>query len=441
MKKYHLIVVGGGLTGVAAAVSAAREGLQVLLVEQGGYLGGAMANGLIYPFMRFWTQMDSGETKWLSAGLFTEMRNRCYAYLQGVGPCKPVAEESSAKLEFNFTSGAGDFNTEYFKYVLDDMVAEAGVDVLYHASLFKVTTADTKVQKIHVATRSGELELEADFFVDATGDGDLFAFAGCDFQLGRDADGLSQPMTTCFRMANVDETKLTHATMQEMQDAYKQKQAEGAITNPRENILTFRGKAMGKGIVHFNTTRIIKLNPTDPLDVSKAEAMARKQIWEMLQFLKEGGFPAFKDAFIVSSATNIGVRESRKLRGLHVLTAQELVDCTKFEDSIALGDYDIDIHNPAGTGTSHYYFKPGTYYTIPYRSLVAKEFDNLLVGGRCISATHEAQASIRIMPICATTGEAAGTAAAIAWKSGATAHTVDVKAVQAKLRENGAAID
>ncbi len=440
MKKYNLIVVGGGLTGVAAAVAAARQNLSVLLVEQGGYLGGAMANGLIYPFMRFWTQVD-GQTKWLSAGLFTEMRNRCYAYLEGVGPCKPVAEESSAKLEFNFTSGAGDFNTEYFKYALDDMVEEAGVDVLYHATLFKVNSEGRNLKSILVAVKSGEMELEADFFVDATGDGDLFTFAGCDFQLGREKDSLSQPMTTCFRMANVDESQLNHDTMQQIQDAYKQKQAEGIVKNPRENILTFRGKAMGKGIVHFNTTRIVKHDPTNPLDVSKAEATARKQIWEMLCFLKEGGFPAFKDAFIVSSATNIGVRESRKLKGEHILTAQELIDLTRFEDSIALGDYDIDIHNPEGTGTSHRYFKPGEYYTIPYRSLLPKEFDNLLVGGRCISATHEAQASIRIMPICATTGEAAGTAIGVAYNTGTNTHTVDVKAVQAKLRENGAAID
>ena len=124
-EKYNLIVVGGGLTGVAAAVAAARQNLSVLLVEQGGYLGGAMANGLIYPFMRFWTQVD-GQTKWLSAGLFTEMRNRCYAYLEGMGPGNPTEGPSFA--HFNVANGPGDYNTEFFKYALDDMVEEAGVD-------------------------------------------------------------------------------------------------------------------------------------------------------------------------------------------------------------------------------------------------------------------------------------------------------------------------
>lgn len=135
MKKYNLIVVGGGLTGVAAAVAAARQNLSVLLVEQGGYLGGALANGLIYPFMCFWTKQEDGQTKWLSDGLFTEMRNRSFAYLEGVGPNKPTEGPDFA--HFNVSNGPGDFNTEYFKYALDDMVEESGVEVLYHASMFR----------------------------------------------------------------------------------------------------------------------------------------------------------------------------------------------------------------------------------------------------------------------------------------------------------------
>ncbi len=435
MKKYDLIVVGGGLTGVAAAVASARQGLRVLLVEQGGYLGGAMTNSLIYPFMAYWTSQENGQIKWLSAGIFTEMRERCNAYLNQVNP------GGQDGMAYGTDTTPGSYNNEYFKYVLDDMTAEAGVEVLFHASLFRVNTDERKIKSVLVAVKSGVLELEADFFVDATGDGDLFAFAGCDFQLGRPADSLSQPMTICFRMANVDMDELTPENRRKLQAAYRQAQADGTITNPREDILSFQGACIGKGVVHFNTTRVVKLDPTDPLDVSRAEAVARKQIWELLKFLKEGDFPAFRNAFIVNSATNIGVRESRKLKGEYILTAEDLVKLTRFEDAIALGNYDIDIHNPAGSGTSHYYFKAGDYYTIPYRSLVAKEFDNLLVGGRCISATHEAQASIRIMPICATTGEAAGVAAAVACKTGANTHSVDVKQIQSVLRQNGAAID
>jgi hypothetical protein len=185
---------------------------------------------------------------------------------------------------------------------------------------------------------------------------------------------------------------------------------------------------------------VVKLDPTDPFDVSRAEMEGRRQIFEMYTFLKEN-CPAFKDAAICSTAVSIGVRESRKLKGEHILTAEELKNCTRFPDSIALGNYDIDIHNPEGAGTSHYYFPDGEYYTIPYRCLLPRELDNLLVAGRCISATHEAQASVRIMPICATLGEAAGIAAAVAKQTGKTVHDVDVSLVQAKLREKSAAID
>lgn len=422
MKRFDLIVVGGGLTGVAAAVSAAREGLSVLLIEQSGCLGGAMSTNLVYPFMRYWTDQPDGDKKWLSAGIFTEMCRRAHRYI-------PAGTNT-------------DFSPEAFKIALDDMTEEAGVTVLYHASLFKVHTDGRQIKAVSAATKAGEMIFEGDFFVDATGDGDLLAFAGCRFQLGRESDGLCQPMTTCFRLANVGQgnadKKALNSTINEV---YKALKAQGKIENPREDVLWFRGKALGSGIAHFNTTRIIKLDPTDPFQVSRGERLARKQIFEMLEFLKTSGIPAFKDAQIVSIASSIGVRESRKLKGEHILTVEELKNCTKFPDAIALGNYDVDIHNPEGSGTSHYYFAPGTYYTIPYRSLLPREFDNLLVGGRCISATHEAQASIRIMPICATLGQAAGTAIAVASSTGANTHTVDIDRVRALLRENGAAID
>lgn len=418
MKNYDLIVAGGGLTGVAAAVSAAREGLSVLLVEKEGSLGGAMTNSLVYPFMPYWTKdPKTEEKKFLSDGIFSEMRKRHEKY--------------------NTSDSLLNFKPEYFKFTLDEMITEAGVDVLFHGMIFEVLTDNKEIKFIKVAAKSGVIELQSKFFIDATGDGALFYLAGCEYQTGRDADGLCQPMTTCFRISGVDieQFKIDKPMLQER---YKQEQAEGKIKNPRENLLVFL--KIGEGILHFNTTRIIKLDPTDTFAVSKAEIMAREQIAEVDDFLKRNS-KAFKNSTIINIATEIGIRESRKLKGVHILTEEELKNCTVFEDSIALGNYDIDIHNPAGTGTSHYYFKDGDYYTIPYRSLLPKEYTNLLVAGRCLSATHEAQASVRIMPICACMGEAAGTAAAVALNTNTNAHTVDIHEVQNKLRKNGAAID
>ena len=417
--KYNLVVAGGGLSGVAAAVSAAREGLKVLLVEKSGCLSGAISNNLVYPFMPYWTKQKVGNDickKYLSQGIFKEMKERHDIY---VDDCKDH-----------------EFNSEYLKIVLDDMTAEAGVDVLFHAVVYDVKTDNRKISAVEITAKAQKITVEADFFIDATGDGDLLYLAGCDFQLGRESDGLCQPMTTCFRMSGVDLDLFTEERPR-LQELYKEKQAKGEITNPRENILVFFG--VGEDVLHFNSTRVVRLDPTNPFDVSRAEVIARKQIHELISFLKENS-AAFNESALISVAVNIGVRESRKLKGVHILTGDELISCTRFEDSIALGNYDIDIHSPTGTGTSHRYFSDGEYYTIPYRSLLPKEYDNLLVAGRSISATHEAQASVRIMPICCCLGEAAGTAISIAHNTNKNVHTVEIKAVQQKLIENGAVL-
>ncbi len=418
MKKYDIIVVGGGFAGVAAAISASRAGKSVLICEQSGALGGAMNNCLVYPFMNYWTVIDeAGTKKILSAGIFSEMLK--------------TLEKFGGKIDDKR------FNSDVFKCVLDYMVSKSGVETLFHAKLFEVSHENGKIKSLKFAVKSGVLELGADFFIDATGDGDVAYFSGCEMMLGREADNLCQPMTTCFRMPEVDIEKFLEVKPQ-IQELYKQHQAEGKITNPRENVLTFTG--ISKGVLHFNTTRVVKLNPTDPFDVSVAEMMAREQMLEIADFLKTN-FECFKDAVIVSAAADIGVRESRMLRGRHLLTAEELKNCTMFPDGIALANYDMDIHNPEGTGTSHYYFPAGQYYSIPYASLVPNEIDNLLLCGRCISATHEAQASIRIMPICATTGEAAGAAAALILSDKADNKTVDTDKLRENLKAAGAAIE
>lgn len=418
--KYDLVVAGGGLTGVAAAVSAAREGMKVLLVEKSGCLGGAISNCLVYPFMPYWTKPYWGEAsknkKYLSQGIFKEMKQRHDEY---VSDCKDH-----------------EFNSEYMKIVLDDMTVQAGVDVLFHAVVYSVKIEGRRVTEVEITSKGQQLKAQADFFVDATGDGEIFFLAGCDFQLGRESDSLCQPMTTCFRMSGVDLDLFTQERPS-LQELYKKKQAEGEITNPRENILVFFG--VGEDVLHFNTTRVVKLDPTNPFDVSRAEVIARRQIHEMVSFLRENS-KAFNESTLISVAVDIGVRESRKLKGVHILTAEEIINCTRFEDSVALGNYDIDIHNPSGTGTSHRFFGDGEFYTIPYRCLLPKEFDNLLVAGRCLSATHEAQASVRIMPICCCLGQAAGTAAALAFRTGKNAHTVDVATLQKRLVENGAVL-
>ena len=419
MKKYELLVLGGGFAGAAAAICAARRGVKTIIVDKSGYLGGSATNCLVLPFMPNKTKVD-GEVKQLSQGLIDEIRDEL------------------EKLIPNRENHRDHFHDEYLKLVLDRMAVKAGVDILYHALLSEVKAEDGKLKSVVFAVKGGSVEITADYFIDASGDADMAYMCGCPTRLGRDGDNLCQPMTTCFRVMNVDFKTFYEEKNTKLNEIYKEKQACGEITNPRENILVF--KYIIGNVLHFNTTRVIKLNPTDPFDVTKAEMIAREQVFEMMDFLKKNS-EAFKDAQLINIASEIGVRESRMIIGEYVLTGKDLVDCRVFEDSIALGNYDIDIHNPSGTGTSHYYFPEGQYYTIPYRSLIPKGISNMLVAGRCVSCDHEAQASIRIMPIVCTLGEAAGVAVSVAKDSGTCEMTkVDVPELQKRLLENGAVI-
>lgn len=417
MQRYNLVVVGGGLSGVAAAVSAAREGLKVLIIEQSGCFGGAISNNLVFPFMKHWRTDENGERELLSRGLFSEMKRR---QDEKIGGCNDRT-----------------FAPEYFKMVLDDMILDSGVDYLFYTTAFEVQTDGSRIKAIKVLAKSTVLTVEADFFIDATGDGDVFALAGCDFQLGRENDGLCQPMTTCFRSANVDVEGLYKEKETKLNALYKELQDEGKIRNPRENLLFMRG--IDDDVMHFNTTRVLHCDPTDAFDLSRAEIEARKQVYEMDSFLREHS-QAYKKGKIVSMSTKIGVRESRKLKGLHILTGEEIKNCVHFEDSIACANYDLDIHSPDGSGTYIYVFKGSEYYTIPYRSLLPKEYVNLVVAGRCLSATHEAHSAVRIMSTCACMGEAAGCAVGVAFNTGANAHTVDIQAVRKKLTDYGARV-
>lgn len=418
MENYGLIVAGGGLTGVAAAVTAARRGAKVLLLEREGCLGGAAANNLVFPFMPCKTKAK-GKTVDLSAGFFKELTD-------------------SLKEAGAVSDNLCDFDAEFLKLILIRKLLKENVTLLFGAFVTDCVKKGGRITAVKAQTKSGELTFYGDMFIDATGDADLSALAGVPFELGREEDGFCQPMTLCFKVGNVDTSLYNFEELDRINRVYGEYKAQGKIKNPRNDLLIFRTPI--EGILHFNTTRVIKRSPVDAWDITAAEIEAREQVFEVMEFLKTVS-PAFKNAVLLETAPRIGIRESRRIIGKHILTADELKDCTVFEDSVAAGNYDIDIHDPAGGGTKHYYFLEGKYYTIPYRSLLPKAgAENLLIAGRCISATHEAQASIRIMPICCCLGEAAGEAAALALETGVTAENISVSDLQERLKSNGAKI-
>ena len=414
MKKYDVAVIGGGFAGVAAALAAAREGASVIIVEKSNCLGGAAVNCLVNPFMPYFTK-SNGTTIALSAGIF-----------------KTINERMKARHALCGIS----FLEEELKYILNEMVSEANIDLLFHAYLCRAQKDGPRVRSVTVATRGGEMIVNADYFVDATGDAQLAYLAGCPTVLGREQDHLCQPMTLCFRLGNVNVEKFL-ASCEKLNREYKKAQAAGELINPREDILVF--KTPVSNVLHFNTTRVVKKNPTVPEEITEAEVIARRQVYEIYDFIKRHA-DGLENSFLMMTAAEIGVRESRMIIGDYVLTESDCKRLTKFEDAIAACNYDIDIHNPEGSGTSHYFFPEGEYYTIPYRSLIPKDADNMLVAGRCISSDHGAQASYRIMPTVCCIGEAAGTAVGLASKEGRSMRDVDIRKLQQNLKNNQAFI-
>ena len=412
MKQYDVLVVGGGFSGAAAAIAAARRGMEVLLIEKSNCFGGAAVNCLVNPFMYYWTN-DPATKKpiYLCNGIFREILTELTAM-------KAMPENSSV------------FHEEYLKLILQRMILKENVHVLFHTYLTGVRMDNGKVKSVLVSNKEGPGEYAARYFIDCTGDGDLAVLAGYPYHLGREKDHLCQPMTLCFRVAGVD-LKAFEKSYDSINPLYQQFQREGKIKNPRENILVFENVV--DGVLHFNSTRIVRKNPVSGEEKTQAELEAREQVFELFHFLREN-IDGFQHSQLLSTAMEIGVRESRMIEGEYLLTQEDLMACTKFEDGVVCGNYDIDIHNPEGSGTSHYYFKDGEYYTIPYRCLVPKGSRNLLVAGRCISSTHEAQASYRIMPICCCLGEAAGIAAAFCGNSAADVMDIDIPRYREELR-------
>ncbi len=409
---FDVVIVGGGLAGTFAAISAARENKKVLLCEKYGFLGGMATAGLVSPFMGWFERTSK---KIANAGLFNEL----YEEMTKTGAITlPVR---------------GKYRHEVLKITLDKMIKKyVNLKVLFHALLSDVETKDNKIIGITLSTISGNIKIKGKTFIDATGNGDLFAFAGVEYFFRNGPEEYNQPLTTCFDLSNVDWSKMDKQAVNEL---YIKFQSEGKISNPRENVLYFPTPV--HNLMHFNTTRVIKKNACDVEDLSEAEFIGRKQVFEMYNFLKEN-FEAFKDSELAVMGDEIGIRESRRVCGLYKLTEDDVLNTKKFEDSIARGTYSVDIHNPNGSGTVLKAIPECDYYTIPYRSLVPTKLENLIVSGRAICCTHEAHSAIRIMPITSCIGEACGIAASLAIDNDCSFEKVPVKEVQGLLTKYNA---
>jgi hypothetical protein len=305
------------------------------------------------------------------------------------------------------------FDDEEMKLVLDQMMLHHGVDLLLHSFFVDVEMDGRFISRVKTIGKSGQIEVSGKMVVDSTGDGDVAVKAGVPIEQGRSTDGFSQPMTLCFRVGGVTGGLNGRQLGKELSELFLEAKESGSIDVPMDGIWTFA--TMVPHIYHFNTTRILRKHATNTLDMTNAELEGRRQVAKLLALFRQKS-ARFKNAYLIKIAAQIGVRESRRIVGEYVLTVHDVIEACKFPDGIARTNYPLDLHNPTGSGLLYQKLPPGEYYEIPYRCLVPKKVDNLLIGSRCISATHEAHSSLRIMPVVAGIGEAAGVAAAWAVK-------------------------
>ncbi len=294
------------------------------------------------------------------------------------------------------------------KWLLDRFVLDNDVDLLLHTRAIGVLKQNGTVKAVRVFHKGGIEDLGADIVIDATGDGDIAAWAGGTVEIGRESDNACQPMTTSFRMANVDMDRIPDGKT--VNNLYETAKNKGEINNPRENILKFY--TVHPDVMHFNSTRVTAKSSLDGWSMTEAEIEGRRQVEELSRFLINR-IAGFENAYLMKMGTQIGVRESRRIMGSYVLNAEDVISGRKFDDGVSCGSYAIDIHNPTGTGTKMVYLDDGIYYHIPYRCLIPAGTDNIIVASRCISATHEAHSSLRVMPTVWGIGQAGGTAAAL----------------------------
>jgi hypothetical protein len=439
-----VLVVGGGPAGLGAALAAADAGADVVLVERYGFLGGNATAALVMPWMSFHTRRpqpprlgevglfpsDHGEGEPVVAGKHVEVIDRL---VQSDGALLPTPE----------TGYTVPFDPEVFKEVALDLLDAAGVRYLLHAFASGVRIPG-RAGEVVFETKSGPVVISARVTVDCTGDGDVAAAAGAPFESGRESDGLVQPMTLMFRLVGFDSAAFDDYVSEHpdqwrsvhgLWDLVEEATAAGDLDLPREDVLFFGSAHPGE--VAVNSTRVSQVFGTDVFDLTRAEAVSHRQMTQVAAFLRNY-VPGFADSYVAQSGVQVGVRETRRILGDHVLTGEDILTARKFDDVIARGTYPVDIHNPNGKGTVVRPVPAGDAYDVPLGCLLPRGVEDLLTAGRCISGTHEAHSSYRVTPTAMATGQAAGVCAALAGGAGCTPRQVEVGAVQTELVRQGA---
>lgn len=455
--EWDVIVVGGGTAGAPAAISAARNGAKVLVVEKNGFLGGASTSALVSPYANHYN--SHGEP--VIAGMFKEILDN----LKEMGACHGPIRPKKGNPPWGRNPVITPFDDEYLKFLLTKMAKDAGVHFLYHTLLKDVLVENGVVKGITVFNKSGTQTLLSKVIIDCTGDADVAVKAGAKTVKGREKDGEKMPVTVYCRVGNVDVDRVEEEIYRNRENfrwfaigeaegelpagsqrkqlfcsGFWQEIAEakenGEYNIGRETLNMFTN--VREGEVTINATRVNFIDGTKTSEVTAAEVELRYQTMSVVDFLRKR-IPGFEKSFLIKTANEAGIRETHRIIGEYVLQQEDIIKGTKFHDVVARGGYAIDIHNPGDSKST--WIQVDDSYDIPYRALLPVDIDGLVVAGRCISATHEAAAAVRAMPSCVAIGQAAGTAAALATTNGFTLRDVDIKELQRTLSEQGVILE
>ena len=438
--KTDVLVAGGGTAGVVAAIAAARSGVDVMLIEQFGALGGSAVNALVTPLMN--------------------------VEIEGNPLCSSISEEINhriADMGFGDTGKgvSGFFDPEMLKFVLEEMAVEAGVELLYYTYIADVVMKDGGIRGLIVENKGGRSAVLAERVIDCTGDGDVCVKAGAPYDKGDSRTGKNQPVSVRYIMDGVDIEKFSEfikgydpafkyekpffhtasvwgrnwALTPVFQKAYE----AGDITFEDGAYWQVFGVPGKKNVLAFNCPEIFdRVDGTNPHDLTCAQLYGKKAIIRLMKFYKKY-FHGFEDAYISSVAPMVGIRESRRIKCLYTLSDEDVFYQKKFPDYIARSNYPVDIHGlelsfdgPLNND------KSGPYYEIPYRCLVVKGIKGLLTAGRCISSSFAAQGTLRIQPTARATGEAAGIAAAFSIKNNMDLASIAGETVRNEMIKYGA---
>ena len=433
IRTVDILVVGGGPAGIGAAVSAAKSGMNVLLLEKRGFLGGNITSSFVENCNYFFKGSSL-----VPCGVWSEMEN---GYRAEYGAGHDIRPDSRR------------FSSEYMKIYLDRFIAKHKIEVLFHSFVNDVVVRENKIDAVLIQTKKGAVAVKAKIVIDSTGDGDVAFAAGVPFDQGRDKDGLCQPGTLSFRVTGVNAALLMEGGIDKLNvigKKYREDYRAGktGLTCKRQD-LPFGRLTAGGQVSYLNYPCEYGIDSTDIRDLTKGEMNCRSYIDEMMAYIRKN-FEGFEYAELAAIGTEICFRDSRRIRGQYRLTLEDMEGDRQFDDVIAVYPRFYDMLAPdanmdgdgqvKGRGYEGHIYVPvkdDLKFQIPYGSLVPEKIENLLVSGRCISADHVAQSGIRAISACMLTGEAAGAAAGIAVKANQMPPQVDVRLLQGTLKAQG----